>query len=60
MVRKRATGSGLVEVLLAEGAPRERPPSVFVVRCGGGRSVEVPAEFDEAALRRLLSVLGGC
>jgi hypothetical protein len=60
MVRKRATRSGLVEVLLAEGEHRQRPPSVFVVRCGGGRSVEVPADFDEVALRRLLSVLGAC
>jgi len=59
-VRKRAKRSGLIEVTVAEGEPRERPPSVFVVRCRGGRSVEVPADFDEVALRRLLSVLGAC
>lgn len=58
-VRKRAKGSGLIEVTVAESEVRQARPG-FVVRCRGDRSVEVPVDFDEVALRRLLAVLQEC
>lgn len=58
-VRKRAKRSGLIEVAVADGEARP-VRSGFVVRCRGDRSVEVPVDFDEVALRRLLAVLQEC
>jgi len=50
---------GLVEILLANPPSVERS-EVLVVRLAGERCVEVPSDFDDDALRRLLKVLEEC
>lgn len=54
-----APADGLIRLAL----PQRPVPSAhagFVVRLGGGRRVEVPADFDDEALQRLLAVLERC
>lgn len=56
---KRATPEGLIQISLPQQpAPGEH--AGFVVRLPGGRGVEVPDDFDDEVLRRLLSVLEQC
>jgi len=57
---KRAATKGLIQLSLGEHQPQRQSGSVFVVRLGGERSVEVPSDFDEVALGRLLTVLERC
>ena len=52
-------GAKLVEVTLARSAPVATDG--FIVRvCSGRRSVEVPRGFEDADLRRLVTVLESC
>lgn len=53
----------LVEVRVRRPSPfgPVSSPDALVVRvCSGRRSIDVPAEFDEADLRRLVTVLESC
>jgi len=50
---------GLVEVTVkSRSAPDD--VAVFTVRLGRDRGIEVPHEFDDAELRRLVTVLESC
>jgi len=49
---------GLVEVTIQEDSTA--PGGTLVVRVGGDRRIEVPRGFDDADLRRLLTVLESC
>ena len=57
---KRAATRGLIELSLGEASTQQQSCSVFVVRLCGERSIEVPFDFDEVALGRLLTVLEQC
>ncbi len=52
---------GLVEVAIEEERGRaEGKAEHLVVRLEGGRRIEVPGGFDDAELRRLVTVLESC
>ncbi len=50
---------GLVEVTVERGAVLD-DVAVFTVRLGRDRGIEVPARFDDAELRRLVTLLESC
>jgi transposase-like protein len=51
---------GLVEVVPHCAVATVRTESSFVVRLGHDRGIEVPHEFDDVELRRLVAVLESC
>lgn len=56
---KRSTPEGLIQLTLPQ-QPAPTHHAGFVVRLAGGRRVEVPDDFDDEVLQRLLSVLERC
>ena len=55
----RAASNGLIRVSL-EKRPSGEESDGFVVRLAGERCVEVPCNFDDAALERLLVIVDRC
>lgn len=55
--REGRRGSRLLPVRVVDAVPRG--PVEFRVELAGGRTLHVPASFDDGALRRLLLVLEG-
>lgn len=54
-------GARLVEVRVSQGVADHDAAGSLVVRvCDGRRSIEVPRNFDDGVLRRLIEVLETC
>lgn len=59
--RADVPGQGLVRVQVRdEEQIASMGRAVLVLRLAGGRSIEVPADFDARALARVVEVLEGC
>jgi transposase-like protein len=62
--RLRLRGQGqqakLLEVDLVEGESRTRKQGAFTLKVSDRISLEVPSDFDEGALARLLGLLDRC
>jgi len=56
---RAAQSNGLIEVAI-KNCPSSGTPENFLVRLSPGRSIEVPQDFNTAALEQLLGILEAC
>ncbi|MCB9915614.1 MAG: hypothetical protein H6828_10770 [Planctomycetes bacterium] len=56
--KRRAQTSALLPVIVKDTPPRQSAP--LELKLSGGHSLVIPADFDEASLRRLMGVLSAC